>query len=359
MKKILVTGSMGYIGSVLTEYLSERGFDVVGMDTAFFEKSILYNPAPSNNILFDARMLTESDLLGVDCVVHLAGISNDPIGALQAEKVYDPTRAYSIQIAKLCKKMNIKFIFASSCSVYGVGDGQFLSEEATCRPQSLYSLNKVQIEEDLREISDQNFSPIALRFATIYGPSPRIRFDVVVNMLVGMAVSKNHIVLNSNGLSWRPNLHILDACKAIWCAINLKHSGSDLLVMNVGSDIDNVQIIDIAKMVQSVNPKSTIEFLSNNPKLDSGGLIVDRKIKGGGDTRTYKVSFEKIKACMPEFNCDWNLSSGIADLTSKLQKLPLVSELFDSRGFYRLQRLEDLYRDGFLSDELLWVNGRP
>jgi len=178
-------------------------------------------------------------------------------------------------------------------------------------------------------------------------------------MLSGMAITRNQIVLNSNGLSWRPNLHILDACKAIWCAINLDYSGGDLLVMNVGSDIDNMQILDIAKIIQSENSGCTINFLSQNPELDTNGLVIDRKIKGGEDIRTYKVSFKKIKNFMPEFKCDWNLKTGIKDLVSRLQQVPLTAELFSSRGFYRLQRLEDLYREKLISDELLWIKQRP
>lgn len=355
MKRILVTGSLGYLGSVLTKQLDEKGYKVIGYDANFFKDSILFQPSPIETYFRDARSITEKDIENVDAVVHLAGISNDPVGKLDPALVYDPTRTYSLNIAKICKKLGVKFIFASSCSIYGLGEQDLLNETSVTHPQTFYSLNKLQIETDLQSISDDKFSPIALRFATVFGASPRIRFDVVVNMLTGMAVSNNAIVLNSNGLSWRPNLHILDACEAIRSAIELENNTGELLILNVGSDQNNLQVIEIAKKIQKIVPNCKLEFLSNNPDLDKEGLIRDRKIKDGGDTRTYKVSFEKIKNVMPDFKCKWDVERGIIDMIEIFKAIPLSTELFKSRGFYRLQQLEFLHASGYVSDDLLWI----
>ena len=355
MKRVLVTGSLGYLGTVLTSYLNECGFDCIGYDTGFFKNTLLYPPSFTETIVRDARNITETDLRDIDAVVHLAGISNDPMGKLDAARIYDPTRAYSLDIAKLCKQLGIRFIFASSCSVYGLGGNELLTESSATHPQTLYSLNKLQIENDLKSISDREFSPIALRFATVFGPSPRLRFDVVINMLTGMAVANGAIVLNSNGLSWRPNLHILDACQAIQCAIGLDYREGELLILNVGADENNLQVIEIANTIQEAIPGCELKFLADNPELDKDGLIRDRKIKGGGDTRTYKVSFDQIKKVLPEFNCKWSIKRGVKDMAALFKSLPLSTEIFKSRGFYRLQQLEYLHANGYLSDELFWL----
>ena len=357
-KKILITGSLGYLGSVLTQSLAQSGYDCVGYDTGFFEDCLLYPSSNADTILKDARDITEIDLKGIDVVVHLAGISNDPMGKLDVSHVYDPTRRYALDIAKLCKKLGIRFIFASSCSVYGLGGNELLTESSQLTPQTGYSLNKYQIEEDLRSISDNNFSPIALRFATVFGHSPRLRFDVVVNMLTGMAFANKTIVLNSDGKSWRPNLHIQDVCKAVKCAIEYHYEEPELLIFNVGSDENNLQIIEIARVIQNVIPGCELKYLAENPELDTEGLIKDRKIQNGSDTRTYKVSFEKIKNTLPNFCCDWNVERGVLDMVSLFEQISFNKETFKRRGFYRLQELEYLYENGFLSDDLHWLKNK-
>jgi nucleoside-diphosphate-sugar epimerase len=358
--KVLVTGSQGYLGSVLTGLLAECGHECIGYDTAFFRDSPLYPPPATPTVFRDARDITEQDLHGVDVVVHLAGISNDPMGKLDAAKVYDPTRHYSMNIAKICKKRGVRFIFASSCSVYGIGGEERLTESSPTNPQTFYSLNKQQIEHDLRTISDQSFSPIALRFATVFGSSPRIRFDVVINMLTGMAVADGVVVLNSDGKAWRPHLHIMDVCQSIRRAIELDYRGGELLVLNVGSDENNLQIIDIARTIQRIVPGCDLKFLSENPDLDKEGLIRDRKVKlAGGDTRTYQVSFEKISKIFPGFRCEWNVERGVKEMVERFTAVRLSQKTFKYRGFYRLQQLEYLHGNGFLSDDLIWLKNPP
>jgi nucleoside-diphosphate-sugar epimerase len=293
-------------------------------------------------------------MAGVDAVVHLAGISNDPFGNLDAAKVYDPTRHYALKIAKLCKETGARFIFASSCSVYGVGKGDLLDEDSPTLPQTPYSLNKLQVEQDLKTIADEKFSPIALRFATAFGASPRMRFDLVTNMLTGMAFTTGKIILNSDGTPWRPNVHVLDICKSIKFALESHHRGG-LLVLNVGDEKNNLQVIEIARKVQACVPGCELKFLKENPELDKEGLVRDRKVKQGVDTRTYKVSFEKVRRIFAGFQCDWPVERGIADMVEKFKAIQMAESQFKNKNFYRLQKLEQLYQEHLLSDDLRWT----
>jgi nucleoside-diphosphate-sugar epimerase len=354
MYKILITGSLGYLGSVLSKHLTEHGYDCIGCDIGFFKDNLLYPSQDSSFILKDARDLSEKDLKGIGVVVHLAGISNDPMGNLDPASVYDPTREYSLEIARLCRGLGIRFIFASSCSVYGIGDEERLCEESQTHPQTHYSLNKIQIEKDLAELSGSDFSPIALRFATVFGLSPRIRFDVVINMLVGMALADGKVVLNSDGSAWRPNLHILDACEAIRRSIQFNYQEPELLVLNVGADENNLQVIEVAETICKLVPGSEIKFLDENPDLDQDGLIRDRKINEGKDRRTYRVSFEKIKQVLPTFICNWSIEEGIQNMIEGFKSIEFNSLVFKHRGFYRLQHLENLFEDKLITDDLKW-----
>lgn len=355
MKKILVTGSLGYIGSVLTKYLQEKGYDCVGYDMGFFRDCKIDNSVDTKTVFKDARQLEEKDLNGIDVLIHLAGISNDPFGNLDPASIYDPTREYSFRIAKLCKRLGIKFIFASSCSVYGIGSAELLDEDSPVNPQTPYSLNKLQIEQDLQTISDDNFAPIALRLATAFGMSPRMRFDIVINMFVGMALAAKEIILNSNGESWRPNVHILDVCKAFQYSVDFENKSGKLLILNVGDEVNNLRVIDLAKAVQKQADGCEIASLNGMSGLDKENLIRDQKIQDGVDTRTYKVSFKEIKRYFPNFECDWPVERGISDMVEKLKAANLTESLFKNINFYRLQKIDYLYKNGLISSDLKWI----
>ena len=355
-KNVLIIGSQGYLGSRLVEYLFERGYHCGTIDTGFFKDGILYNSKYLNAIYKDAREITYKDLESYKAVILLAGISNDPFGNMNPETIYNPSRDYAFKIAKMCKKSGVKFIFPSSCSVYGAAGIGYLDENGETNPQTYYSKNKLEIEQKLNEIADETFQPIALRFATVYGMSPRIRFDVFINMLCGLALTSKKIKLNSDGQAWRPNLHIDDACESIYRCLNWNAKSSGLITFNVGQNEDNYKIIDIANLIRKNVKSSSVEFLNGNDENNKNDLIKDKKIQDGVDTRTYKVSFNKILKDLPEFKCKWNVENGICDLIKSLSDLKLNEKVFNKRHFYRLQQIEYLHTNNLLDDNLRWLN---
>jgi len=353
-KKVLIVGSQGYLGSRLTEHLKNFGYDCYGIDTGFFKNGILTSPDLIPTITKDARFITKSDLEGYDSLILLAGISNDPFGNMSAEQIYNPARDYALNIASMCKEMGIKFIFPSSCSVYGAASDGFLTEESQTNPQTPYSINKLQVEKGLSLLSDKNFSPIALRFGTVYGMSPRMRFDVVINMLCGMALVTKKVILNSDGQAWRPHLHIHDACDSFRCCLDWELDTDELTVLNVGRNEDNYKIIDVAKTINANVDGSELSYLdikSDNKDFD---LIKDKKIQDGVDTRTYKVLFDKVNEILPGFKCQWNIEKGIKNLLEELKKINLNKDVFNQRDFYRLQQIEFLHKSKQIDDNLIW-----
>ncbi len=356
--KVLVTGALGYLGSRLRPYLRERGIECIGFDTGFFQDGLLSSSDDHDVVLGDMRSFPSSLLENVGAVIHLASISNDPFGNLDPVKIYDPTRRYTFELARICKERNIKFIFPSSCSIYGAGQGDSLvDEQGPMTPLTPYSLNKCQVEEDLTSLSDKDFSPCALRLATVFGFSPRLRFDLVINMLTAMAFINKKIILNSDGQAWRPNVHIDDVCEAFYRCIGWNGTGRPLII-NVGDTSQNFRIIDMARMIQSQVKGCEIVFLKQfgqEMKPEDVELVKDRKVSDGVDKRTYKVSFEKAKEVFPGFQCRWTVEKGIAQLLEEFARLNLQEDTFKSFKYYRLQKIEYLYKNGHINEELYWT----
>ena len=355
MKKVLVTGSQGYIGTLLMQMLLKNGYECVGYDLGMFEDCYLYPTTKKDYIKKDIKDLSEKEIEKCDVLIHLAGVTNDPFVGFKPEKAYNYSRKHTFKLATLCKKLGVKFIFSSSCSVYGIGGDKILDENAIPNPQTTYALNKWQIEQDLSNLSDKSFSPIALRLATLFGASPMMRFDIVVNMLVGMGVTTQKIVLNSDGKAWRPNVHIKDVAMAFIESVNLDYSAGRLLTLNVGSEGNNYQIIEIANIVKECIDGCNIEFLNKNPQLDKKSLIKDSNVRDGIDVRTYRISFEKIKDVLG-FKCNWGLEEGINDMIKKFKRINLHKNQFNSINYYRLRKVKDLYERGVISEELCWAN---
>jgi nucleoside-diphosphate-sugar epimerase len=353
-KNVLIIGSQGYLGSRLSIYLSMHGYYCTAIDTGFFKDGVLTSIDSINTIAKDARLINKVDLEGFDSVILLAGISNDPFGSMTSEQIYDPTREYALKIAKICKKLRIQFIYPSSCSVYGAANDEFLTEDSQTNPQTPYSINKLQVEEGLSLLADKDFSPIALRFGTIYGISPRIRFDVVINMLCGLAITSNKVTLNSNGKAWRPHLHIEDACESFKRCLDWRPNLGELIIFNVGRNDDNYQVIDIANIIHTNVVNSELKYLSQSDTIDGNELVKDRKIQDGVDTRSYKVLFDKIDQTLPGFKCKWTVEKGIQNLLNEFRDLNLTQDIFNKREFYRLQQIEYLHNTKQIDDNLFW-----
>lgn len=329
---------MGYLGSALSDFLIKKNYYCEGIDTGFFSKCNLYSEKKFKIQNKSASQINDKDIENFDVVIQLAAFSNDPYANLDPKKFYEPTVDYTLKIAKICKKLNKKFIFPSSCSVYGYGKKIF-TEISEIGPITHYSKNKIIIEKKLDKLKDKNFKPIILRLATVYGISPRIRFDVVINMLCGMLVTENKIKLNSNGEAWRPHVYINDVLKIFEKFINSDQKKFKNNIFNVGSDENNYKIIDVAKKILKSKKNSKLIFLEKNNMENS--LIKDKKIHDGVDKRSYRVSFNKIKNKFKNFKFT-NLDQGIKELVKNLEKQKLTKKKFLSVDFYRLQKLDQI-----------------
>lgn len=338
--RILVTGTEGYLGSLLAPELSRRGHEVVGLDTGYFKTGWLYRGTDRTvyTIDQDVREVTQEQLEGFDAIVHMAELSNDPMGDLLGDLTYQVNHKGTVRLAQLAKAAGVqRFIHMSSCSVYGVAEG-IVDESSPVNPQTAYADCKALVEKDVSAIADDDFSPTFMRNATAFGASPRMRFDIVLNNLSGLAYTTRKISMTSDGTPWRPLVHAMDIGKAIRCALDAPREAIHNEVFNVGSNEQNYQVRDIAETVAAAFPGCTTEFGAP-----------------GADNRSYRVNFDKIHAQLPGFSCDWDAASGAQQLSKIFSSIDLDPETFTGRGHTRLKQLEYLLKTKQIDAELLWT----
>lgn len=338
--KILLTGSDGYIGSRIAPMLLERGFEVVGLDTGYYRDGWLYHEAAAYPRLIsrDIRTISGEELQGFDAIVHMAELSNDPLGQLHPEITYKINHQGSVRLAQLCKQVGIsRFVYTSSCSVYGVGGEDVKTEESEPAPQTAYAACKVLVERDLSRLADDDFSPTFLRNATAYGASPRMRFDVVLNNLSGLAWTTGEIRLTSDGTPWRPLVHVLDIGEAIACALTAPREAIHNQIFNVGDTRQNYRVRDIAGIVAQAFPGC--ELTLGAPDKDN---------------RSYRVSFEKIENGLPGFRCQRDARFGAEELRATFERIAMSREVFESRSYTRLKQLKHLIDTNQIDGDFFW-----
>lgn len=341
--KVLVTGTEGYIGSRLVPWLSRHGHDVAGLDTGFYRDGCLYMdpigmPVAANTRYMDLRDVTPANFKGFDAVVHLAELSNDPLGQNNPEITFKINHEGSVRIANAAREAGVRrFVYASSCSVYGAGTGDFLDETAPTNPQTAYAKCKVLVERDLAPMSGKDFAVVFLRNATAYGPSPRMRFDIVLNDLCALAWTKKRIVMVSDGSPWRPIVHIEDICEAMRCALEAPADAVGGQIFNVGREGENYRVREIAQIVAQEFPGCEVE--AGPPSADN---------------RSYRVSFAKISRGLPGYAARWTAQAGAAELFRLFKRIEFAPDTYEFRAFTRLKQLKYLQRTDQVDSDLYW-----
>jgi len=336
--RVLVTGERGYIGTVLVPMLRESGHEAHGLDSDLFQRCTFLGEVPTiPSVRRDVRDVSPEHLRGFDAVIHLAGLSNDPLGDLDPAITHDINCAATLRLAALAKQAGVRrFLFSSSCSTYGASGDDFIDETAAFHPVTPYGKSKVEAERGLASMADADFSPTYLRSATAYGASPRLRFDLVLNNLTAWAYTTGQVLLKSDGTPWRPIVHIADISRAFIAALEAPRELVHNEPFNVGRTDENFRIREIADIVAETVPGSRVEFAEG----------------ASPDKRNYRVDCSKIARVLPSFQPAWTVRRGAEELYQTFQKAELTVKEFEGERYHRLAHLKALMAEGVVGADL-------